>query len=166
MIKIEENIKISGDILVRIKNKNTGEEKKIILHNQITNNYLDEIIKPIYAGTPDCETKFLAFGTDNSTPSASNPTLGTETYRIADTSLGRSDTGQVTSEYVLDGADYVAEVPAGTIEEIGFFAGSSAAAWGAGAGKDTGLLVSRLLFDYDITADEEIYFQRIETYSA
>lgn len=157
----------SGIIIIRKVNKKTNEIiKRSVLFNQITNIALDELIKPLYGDTPDSQLAYLAVGSGTNTPSATDTTLQSEEFRTADTSLSRTDTGQVTSEYVLSGSDYIAEVASGEIEEIGFFAGSSALPWGAGAGVDTGLLISRILFSETITADEDIYFQRADTITA
>jgi len=162
--KINEKFPHTGDILIRVWNKKLKKFTfKKILNNQITNSARDELIKPLYGATPDMNVAFLAVGTGTTSPAATDNALVLETFRVADTDLNRTDVGQVTSEFVLDGLDYIAEVAAGTISEIGFFAGSGAAAWGAGAGKDTGLLISRVLFSYTITVDEEIYFQRVDS---
>lgn len=151
-------IKWNGFYLILIKNNNNGEIKKEIIKNEITNNAKDEIIKPLYGDTPDMEIKELAIGDGTSTPAATNTILDNEVYRISDTTVpARTGIGENTTEFVLRGTEFT-----GQINEIGIFAGSGALPWGAGAGKDTGLLISRVLWSHDMLASEEIYFQRID----
>lgn len=164
-MKVNEIWNHSGYIFINVYKKKKNIYKKII-KNQITSLARAEIIKPIYGESPDMEMSQLAFGSGNSTPSVSNTTLDNELYRVADTDLYTSDTGQATSAFYLSGVEYLAIVPSGVIEEIGFFAGSTAQAYGSGAGIDTGLLISRVLWSYEIESDYNVYIQRIDNITA
>lgn len=146
-------------ILTKVKTKTKKIIEKKIVFNTLTKNGLNEIIKPLYAEIPDMEIKEWAIGTGTTAVSADDETLETEVYRTSKTDQNVSDTGQVTTEFVLSGVEYT-----GAINEIGIFAGSTAAVWGAGAGKDTGLLISRRLWSTTLAADESIYLQRIENF--
>lgn len=162
-IGIKENSFWHGHILAVVRDHVTKDIKlKKIIKNQITDNAIDEIIKGLYGTAPDMEIKEMAFGTGTTAPSASDNSLVNETYRVSETALSKTDTGQVTSEFVLNYVEYLAVVPSGVINEIGIFAGTSAAVWGGGAGKDTGLLIARVLFPYVLQNGEEIFFQRID----
>lgn len=164
--KISEKFNWHGHILAVVRDHVTKKIKlRKIIQNQITDNAVDEIIKGLYALSPDMEIKEMAFGDGTTSPSSSDTALDNETYRVSNTELDRTDTGQVTSEFVLNYVEYLAVQPSGVINEIGIFAGSSAAVWGGGAGKDTGLLIARVLFPYVLQSGEEIFFQRIDTVS-
>lgn len=166
-MRIEEKLKWHGHILAVVRDHETKIiKKRKIIQNQITDSALDEIIKGLYASSPDIEIKEMAFGDGTTAPSSSDSTLVNETYRVSNTELGRTDTGQVTSEFVLNYVEYLAVQPSGVINEIGIFAGTSAAVWGGGAGKDTGLLIARVLFPYTLLSGEEIFFQRIDNMTA
>lgn len=163
MIKnINEKYKHNGDYLLTIKKKNKIIDK-FIIENQTTKYARDELSKSLLGDTPDIEIKYIAFGTGTTVPTENDQTLSYETYRVGDSSLIRTDYGQITSEFVLTGLEYTAIVPPGTINEIGIFAGSSALAWGAGVGADTGLLISRVLWSYTLDADDSIFIQRIDS---
>lgn len=134
-------------------------EKKIIV-NTITNLALNEIIKVVAGESTDMEINELAIGTGTNAPAATDTQLQTEVYRTSKTDQNSTDTGQYTTEFVLNGTEY-----AGAINEVGIFAGADALVWGGGAGKDTGLLLSRVLWSTTLAADESIYFQRIDNIS-
>ena len=146
-------------VLTKIKTKTKEILEQKIIFNTLTNNGLNEIIKPLYNSIPDMEVKEFAVGTGTTAVSADDETLDTEVYRTSKTDQNVTDNGQVTTEFVLSGVEYT-----GAINEIGIFAGSTAAVWGAGAGKDTGLLISRRLWSTTLAADESIYLQRIDNF--
>lgn|SRR4030066_587798 len=160
-MKSEYKYKWEGVWLITIRNTKTNKLTRDIVYNTITNLAFDEIIKGLYGSSPDMEIKELAIGDGSSVPSATNTTLDNEVYRISDTTAPtRTGVGQVTTEFILLGTEYT-----GPIEEIGVFVGSGALPWGAGAGKDTGLLLSRILWSHTMVAEEEIYFQRVDNIS-
>lgn len=148
-----------GIFMIHKYKTKTGEiMEKAIINNTITNIALNEIIKPIINTTPDMEIKELAVGTGTTAPATTDTTIETEVYRVSKTDQSITDTGQVTTEFVLNGTEY-----AGAINEIGIFSGSGALSWGGGSGKDTGLMITHVLWSTTLAADESIYFQRIDT---
>lgn len=144
-------------ILKKVKTKTLQIIEKKIITNTLTNNALNEIIKSFYGSVPDLEVKEFAIGTGSTAVSATDEKLVTEVYRTSKTDQNVTDNGQVTTEFILSGDEYV-----GAINEIGIYAGFAAAAWGGGVGKDTGTLISRRLWSTTLSADESIYLQRIE----
>lgn len=163
--KINEKYKHSGDYLLIIKKNNTVKDR-FIIENQITKYARDEICKPLYGTAADIEIGYIAFGDGTTTPTEDDQTLSNEVYRVNETSLGKYDFGQVLSEFVLTGLEYTAVQPSGVINEIGIFGGSSAAAYGGGAGIDTGLLISRVSWTYTLASDESIFIQRFDNITA
>lgn len=157
---MNNNLNWEGIIYIKIFNKITGQIKRFKIKNLITNLGFDEIIKSFYTSAPDMQIKEFAIGTGTTSPAASDTKLSNEIYRISDSTIERSGTGQVTSEFILKGSEYT-----GAIEELGIFCGSLAQTWSSGAGKDTGLLLARVLWSYTLTVDEEIYFRRVDTIS-
>jgi hypothetical protein len=134
--------------IFKIKTKDRVE----IIENTIMNAALAEMLKPLYGETPDLELLYLALGTDNTAVTNSDTKLGNEIFRTAFTSSSVTGIGELTSEAIVLEAEAV-----GTIEEIGIFAGS-----GASASVDSGLLVSRILWHREKTANDEIQFTRID----
>jgi len=160
MMRYKDFYKHKGIYLLKKVNTKTLKviEKKII-YNTLTDIALNEIVKPFYGGVPDIEVLEFAIGTGTDPEKSDDTTLQTEVFRTSKTDQNVTGTGEVTTEFILSGVDYT-----GAINEIGIFAGSLAAVWGAGAGKDTGLLVSRRLWSTILSADEAIYVQRIENF--
>ena len=140
--------------------------------NLIMNLAFDELIKAFYSNT-NLTYRYIAIGEDNGTIlplAATNTALGDEVYRIPVVSKLRTGTGELTSRatltadepnYLLIGSGDIGDV---NIEEIGLFAGN-ALPWDGGAGKDTGLLVSRILWRYSKESTEEIRFERVDKIS-
>jgi len=116
-------------------------------------NTLDELIKVLQGTSTDLEIKYLALGTDSTAITDTDAALGTEVFRVALTDITKSGTGELTSLAVVLDNEAVA-----TIEEIGLFAGAA-----AGAGADSGTLVSRILWHRVKSASEELQFTRIDT---
>lgn len=163
---VYNKMKDTGTILINVFDKNKNSIYKKILFNQITANFRNEFVKSLIGQTANVEISQLAFGSGISTPNESNQLLDNELYRISDTDLYISSTGQVTSAFYITGEEYISIVPSGEIKEIGFFAGSSAQSYNSGLGLNTGLLVSRLLWSYTIEEENSIYIQRIDTLTA
>jgi len=131
--------------------------KKIVIFNQITNLAKDEMIKCFDGDYVNLTIKELAIGTGTTSPSASDTKLETEIYRVTYNESTRSGIGTRLSTFTLNGSEY-----AGHISELGVFAGHEAQTWSGGIGKDTGLLMSRVICDIDLESDQEIYFQRTD----
>ncbi len=106
-------------------------------------------------GAQDLEIKYMAIGDDNTAPTIADTTLGNETFRKARTSQSKPADAQ--QRYV----QYIAPAEAaGVIEEFGWFAGPA-----AGAGADSGIMVSRTLYSRTKTALESLQIERTDTFT-
>ncbi len=103
----------------------------------------------------DAEIKYTAVGSDATPPVLADTTLGTETFRKATTSTSKPGNGQFTHVAYIAPAEAV-----GVIEEIGWFCGAA-----AGAGADSGILLSRVLFSRTKTNLESIQVERTDTFT-
>jgi hypothetical protein len=154
-MKIKEKLGWAGKVTIKTK------KGIFVIKNTIMNNALDEIIKALYVSDgPDLNIKHVAIGTSSIANTTSMTALGNEVYRVPCLSKIRSGVGEVTSRAILQDTHPTATLGIVTIEEIGFFAGSESENWNDGDGADTGLLVSRILWNYSKTDDEQIQFTR------
>lgn len=152
----------SGDYIVQVRNIATNKiVRKYIIHNQITDLARNELIKGFQGDYVNLQIGELAIGTGTTNPSSSDNKLENEVYRVTVSESDKTDTGVNTSSFTLNGNEWT-----GTITEIGIFVGLEVDPWGGGAGKDSGILLSRVLANITIAAGEEAVFQRIDTISA
>lgn len=122
------------------------------INNLITTAGKNLLAKALREST-DCEIKYIAIGSSNTAPSTSDSQLGTETFRKAVTSQVAGGSGvTITNLYVAP------EEAVGTIEEIGFFSGSTASAT-----TNSGTLYARVLYSRTKTAVESIQIERTDT---
>jgi hypothetical protein len=153
-INISEKILYDGIWEIKIKNVETGEIKKEVHCNRIVNAGLDEIVKSLlYSTYNDLKIRKLAVG--NSTTSISNydTKLINETFRVSPSiEPYHYSVGTVATEFVIQTTE-----ANGTIEEIGIFISPTATAT-----KDTGILLSRMLWHHVKTSAEEITFTRLD----
>lgn len=135
--------------------KNGKFLSKEIIFNRITNLGLNSWADAL-TGTPtDIEIKFLALGTDGTATQDTDTTLHAEVIRISDTGLSKIATGQVQSEFTLLDSEALVHV-----REIGILCGSSATGT-----VDTGLMLSRILWDSDRTSGAtEVKFIRFDVF--
>ena len=155
---ITENIRVTvrdldGKILERKILKNT-------ITNLLFNLYADALSGDL-VHKDDLKIMRLAIGNDDGTIltlAVTNTTLGSEIFRI-DNILSSSDpaVGQYKTLFYLKPNEAV-----GWIREIGWMAGTAAAVWGAGAGKDSGTLIARVFWVRNKTAAESIQFERLD----
>jgi len=123
------------------------------LKNLITSAGKNLLAEALRNNVIDCEIKYIGIGSDNTAPSTADTTLGNETFRKAVTSQIAGGTGiTITNLYVAP------EEAVGTIEEIGFFSGSSASAT-----TDSGIMFARVLYSRTKTAVESIQIERTDT---
>ena len=123
------------------------------LKNLITSEGKNLLAEALRNNAIDCEIKYIGIGSDNTAPTTADTTLGNETFRKAVTSQIAGGTGiTITNLYVAP------EEAVGTIEEIGFFSGSSASAT-----TDSGVLFARVLYSRTKTAVESIQIERTDT---
>lgn len=123
-------------------------------HNLITTVGLNMMRDVLYGDVADGEIKYMAIGDDNTAPALADTTLGNETFRKARTSQSKPGAGQQTYVQYIDPTEAI-----GVIEEFGWFAGAA-----AGAGADTGIMVSRTLYSRVKTALESIQIERTDTF--
>jgi len=122
------------------------------INNLITTAGKNLLAKALREST-DCEIKYIEIGSSNTAPSTSDSQLGSETFRKAVTSQVAGSSGvTITNLYVAP------EEAVGTIEEIGFFSGSTASAT-----TNSGTLYARVLYSRTKTAVESIQIERTDT---
>ena len=147
----ESNVKVTafdlaGDIL-------DVREFKNLLTTVGFNMMRDGLYGP--GGAQDLEIKYMAVGDDNTAPTIADTTLGNETFRKARTSQSKpADAQQRYVQYIAPGE------AVGVIEEFGWFAGAA-----AGAGADSGIMVSRVLYSRTKTALESLQIERTDTFT-
>ena len=126
--------------------------KHDIIKNIITDVALNKEIEILLGNAPDMEIQYMAFGTSNTAPSVSDAQLGSESARFQPTTaFTRTAIGTVEGSVFLASGDLVGV----SIREIGVFCGS-----GATSSANTGTLLSRILWSFDKTANDEIEITR------
>ena len=143
-----------GDINIKSFDKDGNLVQEDKLKNLITTAGKNLLALALRESDTDCEIKFIAIGSDNTAVTTGDTTLGNETFRKAVTSqvAGGSAGVTITNLYVAP------EEAVGTIEEIGFFCGSTASAT-----TDSGTLFARVLYSRTKTAVESIQIERTDT---
>lgn len=138
---------------IKVIDKNTKEVlEETEIKNRIMNTALDELLKVLQGQTTDLEIKYMALGTSNTAVTNSQTQLGSEIFRTGISSQTKTDTGELTTVFIVLDIEAVAQ-----IEEIGIFGGSTATGT-----VNTGTLISRILWSRDKTNSEEIQFTRID----
>lgn len=130
----------------KIRSSKTGKEYTV--KNMIVNGGLENLAA-LLAGTGDT-IGYLALGNDSSSVAATDTTLGNEILRTAVTAVSAAGYS-CTSVFTVLAAEAV-----GAITEIGIYAGGTSVV-------NSGTLVSRALWSYTKTADEELYITRTDT---
>jgi len=138
------------EIIITHKDGTIEKEK---LKNRITNVGLNMLRDALYGDVSDCEIKYIALGTDDTALNDADTQLGSEEFRTEDISKVKPSVGRVQNTYIVTDNEAVVN-----IREIGLFAGAT-----AGAGADTGIMISRILWSRDKTNLESIQFVRIDT---
>lgn len=141
-----------GQFKIKVKNVETGEVTEELIKNRITNTALDAIINILDNIDPNLDIKYLAIGTDNSPLDDNDTKLGTEVFRTQFTASNNTAVGEFTTEFAVLDSEAVT-----TWEEIGIFCGDSAT-----ASADTGIMLSRILYNRTKTALEEVDITRID----
>lgn len=167
-----------GDNLIKLKKEkfswsgivqiSSSKKPTKIIRNRITNIALNELIKSLN-GDPgvsnsDLVIKYLAIGTSDALLADDSIKLVNEVYRVPFISWAVTGTGQLQSRAILLGTEpaFAPYNGAVNIREIGFFGGSTSQDWDGGSGKDTGILISRILVTEDKEEDEEYQFTRTD----
>lgn len=128
--------------------------KHDIIKNIITDVALNKEIEILLGNAPDMNIEYIAFGTSNTTPTVSDTQLGSESARYQPTTaFSRTAIGRTEGSVFLTSTDLVGV----DIEEIGVFCGSSAT-----SSANTGTLLSRILWSFSKTANDEIEITRTD----
>lgn len=145
----------SGRYKITVLNAKTRELiQEDDIDNLVTDDALQELKKAFEDGSNDMDIKYIALGTGTTAVSASDSTLDNEQARFYKTNQFDDGIGSIkTIFFVLDNEAKF------EIEEIGLFGGS-----GASLVLDSGLMISRILWNFDKTVDDvEIQFSRFDT---
>ena len=135
----------------------TGKVKEITEKKNTLTNLLFNLYRNALAGDlvhkDDLKIWGLALGNNNTAPAVTDTVLGNETYRQALTDTDKPEVGNYFTEVYIDPAD-----GNGTVEEIGWFAGTAASAT-----PGTGTLIARVLYSRTKTAEEAWVIERIDS---
>ena len=107
----------------------------------------------LYGDVTDLETKYTAVGTNATAPAITDTQLGTELFRKVTTSHSKPADGQIKHIVYIAPAEAV-----GALKEIGWFAGVL-----AGAAANSGIMISRVLYDHAKTNVESLQIERTDT---
>ena len=153
---ITEGLGTNGRYIVEITKKDGSKEVKEF-PNMITNGYLDFLAYITTLNSSyDLGFRYMALGKDGGEIlplNGTNTRLGQEVFRKQFTTVDR--VGSTVTRTVVINSDEANH----HIKEIGIFAGS-----GATSTANTGILVSRVLFDYDKDELESIKITRIDSF--
>lgn len=149
---MKENMQWAGTFIIETKDTKTGQVKQEIVKNKVMDNVLNKLIGVLQGTAPDLQTKYLALGTSDTAVTTSDTKLGAEIFRTAVVSQSATNTGEITTEFVILDNEAV-----GTIEEIGIFGGDNAT-----TEADSGTLISRILWHKEKTNAEEISVKRVD----
>lgn len=153
MINIEECTH-EGIFVFEVRNLINGDVSEYVVHNRIVNNTINEFANCfIGSRLVDLEIKFLAVGTDDTPVSDTSTQLGAEIFRTQpEIDPVQVSNGRVDTQFALLKNDAVAH-----IKEVGIFVSATATST-----PNSGVLHTRILWDYDKTANEEIIIKRID----
>lgn len=119
---INDTFQIVGDLRIKLRNTLTGEITVDRLEKNLVVNVGKSFIASRMAGNASAVMGWMAVGTNNTAPSATDTTLNTELVRVATTVSGGTPSGN-TVQYV---GVYPAGVATGALTEAGIFNASSA----------------------------------------
>ena len=119
---INDTFQIVGDLRIKLRNILTGEITVDRLEKNLVVNVGKSFIASRMAGNASAVMGWMAVGTNNTAPSATDTTLNTELARVATTVSGGTPSGN-TVQYV---GVYPAGVATGALTEAGIFNASSA----------------------------------------
>ena len=129
--------------------------KHDVIKNIITDVALDKEIEILLGTAPDMAVEYFAFGTGSAVPLATDTQLGAEVGRFQPTTAFiNTGIGIVEGSVFLTSSDLVGE----NIREIAIFCGSTAT-----GSANTGTMLSKILWSFDKTANDEIEIVRTDT---
>ena len=138
------------NVRIRVFHKD-GTVEEVNKHNLITDAG-KQMLAGVFAGTVDGKIRYVAVGSSNVTPSATQTALGGEFFRKAVTTQTTSS-ASVQTTVVLAPADANAQ-----IEEIGWFAGPDASNVSG-----SGIMIARVLYSHLKNDLEQIQIDRTDT---
>ena len=165
-MNIKSNLKPISNIRITVRDLEGKITERVTLKNTITNllfNLYRDALAGDWGNILDAKIKHIAIGDDDGTAlplAVTNVALGNEVFRVALTDEDVSVTAQYTTVFYLAPDEAV-----GTIEELGWYAGTASIDWGGGAGKDTGTLIARVFWTHTKTIVESIQFERVDSIS-
>lgn len=130
--------------------------ERMHVKNRITDAGLNLIRDALCGLVTDIQLKYIAFGDSSVQIQDDQTKLWNERYRIPFANQEATSTGQLKSTVFVPDTDALFH-----IREIGVFAGQQ-----AGSGQDTGIMVSRILFDFDksnVSEPVSLKFERYDT---
>ena len=119
---INDTFQIVGDLRIKLRNILTGEITVDRLEKNLVVTVGKSFIASRMAGNASAVMGWMAVGTNNTAPSATDTTLNTELARVATTVSGGTPSGN-TVQYI---GVYPAGVATGALTEAGIFNASSA----------------------------------------
>ena len=130
-----------------------GTERTETIKNAITDVAINQLIGTLLGDAPDLEIKYLAIGTGSAPINNADTQLGTEIFRTPPTTAPtETANNEVTTIFTVLDSEAVANW-----KEIGIFVGASATSTA-----NTGTMLSRILYDEEKTALEEVEITRID----
>uniref|UniRef100_A0A6M3KLA5 Uncharacterized protein n=1 Tax=viral metagenome TaxID=1070528 RepID=A0A6M3KLA5_9ZZZZ len=124
------------------------------IHNLLTTVGLGMVIDLMQAGGPaDGKIRYMGVGSNATPPAIAQTQLIAETFRKAVTSQAEITSTSLRTIVYIAPAEAV-----GWIKEIGWFSSPT-----AGAGANTGIMISRILYSRNKTALESIQVDRVDT---
>lgn len=139
------NEKWSGKYVIQTKD---GIE---VINNKVMDSALNGLVKAL-SGDSNIQIKYLALGTSSAAITNTDTKLGNEIFRTPISNQELSGTGELTTDFIVLDSEAV-----GSIREMGIFGGSAATST-----KDSGVLISRILWSREKTNSEEINIKRID----
>jgi hypothetical protein len=127
-----------------------GQTERI--KNRVMNAAINQLADVFTGASPNLEIKWLAVGTSSTAVTDADTQLGNEIFRTqATVSPTRVATGQIETEFTILESEAI-----GTLREIGVFGGNATSA------KDSGTLISRIIWNKEKTVNEEMTIKRID----
>lgn len=148
-----ENTGWAGQFDVFVKTSDGDWEHDRTIKNTITDGGLNLLRDCLYSNTTDAKIRYIAVGTSSATTLTTATKLNNEIFRKTIYSSTTVSTGSVQNVGIFFETEAVAQ-----IEEIGIFAGSTASST-----KDTGIMISRILYSRNKTNLESIQITRTDT---
>ncbi len=156
-MKIQERRAWAGRIRVTARDLEGNITDVEEFDNLLTTTGFNMVRDGLFGDVSDFEVKALTIGDDATAPTIADTVLGNETFRKARTSQSKPADGQVQYFQYISPSEAV-----GTIEELGWVAGA-AVNTASPAGKDTGIMIARVLYSRNKTALESLQIERVDS---